>query len=48
MAGLGAHILKPEIAIWRAAVQPVFEKARAKYGSDVDAILADVEAIRKA
>ncbi len=48
MSGLGAHIAKPDIAPWRAAVQPVIAQARQKYGADVDAFLADLEAIKKA
>ena len=49
MAGKGAKInAKPDVAGFRAAVQPVYAKAREKYGADVDAFLKDAEAVRKA
>lgn len=48
MASKGAKIARPDLAPFRAAVQPVFAKAREKFGKDVDAALADAEAIRKA
>ena len=48
MAGKGAKInAKPDVAAFRAAVQPVYAKAREKYGSDVDVFLKDAEAVRK-
>ncbi len=48
MAGKGAKInAKPNLAAFRAAVQPVYAKAREKYGADVDAFLKDAEAVRK-
>ncbi|MFN0184038.1 MAG: TRAP transporter substrate-binding protein, partial [Aquabacterium sp.] len=48
MAGKGAKInAKPNVAAFRAAVQPVYGKAREKYGADVDAFLKDAEAVRK-
>jgi tripartite ATP-independent transporter DctP family solute receptor len=38
MAAKGAKInAKPDVAAFRAAVQPVYAKAREKYGADVDA-----------
>jgi TRAP-type C4-dicarboxylate transport system substrate-binding protein len=43
----GAKVSRPALAPFRAAVQPVYAKAREKYGADVDAALADAEAIRK-
>ena len=44
----GAKITeKPNLAAFRTAVQPVYAKAREKYGADVDAFLKDAEAIRK-
>ena len=49
MASKGAKISKPDIAAFRAAVQPVYDKARGVYGAEaVDAILASTAAIRKA
>jgi tripartite ATP-independent transporter DctP family solute receptor len=48
MASKGAHISRPEIGPWRTAVQPAYDQAKAKYGADVDAILADAEAALKA
>ncbi len=49
MAAKGAKINdKPDLAAFRAAVQPVYAKAREKYGADVDAILKDADAVRKA
>ena len=48
MASKGAKINeKPNLAAFRTAVQPVYAKAREKYGADVDAFLKDAEAIRK-
>ena len=48
MESRGAKIARPNLGPWREAVKPVFEQARAKYGADVDGILADAEAVRKA
>lgn len=49
MTAKGAKInAKPNVAAFRAAVQPVYGKAREKYGADVDAFLKDAEAVRKA
>ena len=49
MTAKGAKInAKPNVAAFRAAVQPVYAKARDKYGADVDAFLKDAEAVRKA
>lgn len=48
MAAKGAKInAKPDVAAFRAAVQPVYAKAREKYGADVDAFLKDAENVRK-
>ncbi|WP_374672769.1 TRAP transporter substrate-binding protein [Acidovorax temperans] len=48
MASKGAKInAKPDVAAFRTAVQPVYTKAREKYGADVDALLKDAEAVRK-
>ncbi len=47
MASKGAKInAKPNVAAFRAAVQPVYGKAREKYGADVDAFLKEAQAIR--
>ena len=49
MASKGAKInAKPDVEAFRQAVQPVYAKARDKYGADVDAFLKDAEGIRKA
>lgn len=49
MAAKGAKInAKPNVAAFRTAVQPVYAKAREKYGADVDAFLKDAEAVRNA
>ncbi len=48
MTAKGAKInAKPNVAAFRAAVQPVYGKAREKYGADVDVFLKEAEAIRK-
>jgi tripartite ATP-independent transporter DctP family solute receptor len=47
MASRGAKVnAKPDVAAFRSAVQPVYAKAREKYGADVDAFLKDAEAVR--
>lgn len=48
MADKGAKIARPDIEPWRKAVEPVYAQARAKYGADVDAVLADAAAVRNA
>jgi tripartite ATP-independent transporter DctP family solute receptor len=49
MAAKGAKVnAKPNVAAFRSAVQPVYAKARDKYGADVDAFLKDAETVRKA
>jgi len=48
MASRGAKInAKPNVAAFRTAVQPVYGKAREKFGADVDAFLKDAEAVRR-
>lgn len=47
MAGKGAKVNRPPVGPFREAVQPVYAKARDKYGADVDAVLADAAAVRK-
>ena len=51
---IGFTVVGPEAPLaagivdaFRAAVQPVYGKAREKYGADVDAFLKDAEAVRK-
>lgn len=48
MASKGAKIARPNLAPFRASVQPAYVKAKEKYGADVDAVLADADAVRKA
>jgi TRAP-type C4-dicarboxylate transport system substrate-binding protein len=48
MESKGAKIGRPNLGPWREAVKPVYDQAKAKYGADVDAILADADAVRKA
>ncbi len=48
MASKGAKINRPAIGPWRDSVKEAYAKAKEKYGADVDAILADAEAVRKA
>ena len=48
MTAKGAKVLRPNLGPWRDAVKPVTVQAKEKYGADVDAILADAEAVRKA
>ena len=47
MASKGAKINSPNLVPFRDAVKPTYEKAKAKWGADVDAILADAAAVRK-
>jgi TRAP-type transport system periplasmic protein len=49
MASKGAKInAKPNVDAFRKSVQPVYGKAREKFGADVDALLKDAETVRKA
>lgn len=49
MAAKGAKInRKPDTEAFRKAVEPVYVKAREKYGADVDAVLGEAAAVRKA
>jgi tripartite ATP-independent transporter DctP family solute receptor len=48
MTAKGAKVARPALAPFRDSVQPAYAKAKEKYGADVDAILADAEAVRKA
>ncbi len=48
MASRGAKVnAKPNVTAFRSSVQPVYGKAREKFGADVDAFLKDAEAVRK-
>jgi len=48
MTAKGAKVnAKPDLAAFREAVKPAYEKARQKYGADVDKVLAEAESIRK-
>jgi tripartite ATP-independent transporter DctP family solute receptor len=48
MTSKGAKVNRPPIEPFRKSVQPVYAKAKEKYGADVDAFLKDAEAVRKA
>ena len=49
MTAKGAKVnAKPDVDAFRKVVQPVYAKAREKYGADVDAFLKDAEAVRAA
>lgn len=48
MQAKGAKIGRPAVGPFRDAVQPVYAKAKEKYGADVDTVLAEAEKIRKA
>lgn len=49
MASKGAKINRnPNTAAFRKSVEPVYAKAREKYGADVDQVLAETAAVRKA
>lgn len=48
MAGKGAKVSTPDLGPFRAAVEPVYARAREVYGSEVDTVLAEAGAIRKA
>jgi TRAP-type C4-dicarboxylate transport system substrate-binding protein len=49
MAAKGAKVnRKPDTEAFRKSVEPVYAKAREKYGQDVDTVLAEAAAVRKA
>jgi TRAP-type transport system periplasmic protein len=48
MASKGAKINRPNVGPFRDAVQPVYGKAKEKFGSDVESLLAEAAAVRKA
>jgi TRAP-type transport system periplasmic protein len=48
MASRGAKVNRqPNVAAFRSSVQPVYVKAREKFGADVDTFLKEAEAVRK-
>ncbi len=48
MTAKGAKIARPDLAPFRTAVQPVYAKAKEKYGADVIEFIADADAVRHA
>ena len=48
MVSKGAKVNSPDLAPFRELVKPTYDKAKAKWGPDVDAILTEAEAVRKA
>ncbi|MBK7471593.1 MAG: TRAP transporter substrate-binding protein [Betaproteobacteria bacterium] len=48
MESKGAKIGRPDLAPFRVAVAPTYAKAKEKYGADVETMLAEAEAVRKA
>jgi tripartite ATP-independent transporter DctP family solute receptor len=48
MQSKGAKIGRPNLAPFRESVQPAYAQAKAKYGADVDQVLAEADAVRKA
>ena len=47
MSAKGAKVNRPALEPFRQSVQPVYAKAKEKYGADVDAFLKDAELVRK-
>jgi TRAP-type C4-dicarboxylate transport system substrate-binding protein len=48
MQSKGAKIVRPNLEPFREAVKPAYVKAKEKYDADVDKVLAEAEAVRKA
>jgi len=48
MQSKGAKIVRPGLEPFREAVKPAYVKAKEKYGDDVDKVLAEAAAVRKA
>lgn len=48
MQAVGAKVIRPELNAFRDATKPVYDKARNKYGVEVDGILKDAELARQA
>jgi tripartite ATP-independent transporter DctP family solute receptor len=48
MQSKGAKVARPNLGPFRESVQPAYAKAREKFGPDVDALLADANAVRSA
>jgi tripartite ATP-independent transporter DctP family solute receptor len=47
MVAKGSKVTRPDLASFQKAVQPVYAKAKEKYGAELEAALADADAIRK-
>ena len=47
MEAKGAKIMRPDLASFQKAVQPVYAQAKQKYGAEMEAALADANKIRK-
>jgi tripartite ATP-independent transporter DctP family solute receptor len=47
MEAKGAKISRPDLSSFRKAIEPVYTKAKEKYGPNLDAVVADAEKIRK-
>jgi tripartite ATP-independent transporter DctP family solute receptor len=48
MEGKGAKVIRPVIGPFRDAMGPVHARAREQYGAEVDKVLAECEAVRRA
>jgi TRAP-type transport system periplasmic protein len=48
MQAKGAIVTRPNMGPFKEAVQPVYARAREQYGAEVDRVLKEAEAIRKA
>ncbi len=48
MTAKGAKVSRPNVEPFRAAMKSVYDKARGVYGNDMEVLLAEAEAIRKA
>ncbi|MDQ2779087.1 MAG: ABC transporter substrate-binding protein, partial [Pseudomonadota bacterium] len=48
MQAKGAKIARPPLGPFRDAVKGVYDKAREKYGADVDQFVADADVVRAA
>lgn len=48
MTAKGAKVARPPLEPFRKSVQPAYVKAKEKYGADVDTVLAEAAAVRRA
>jgi TRAP-type C4-dicarboxylate transport system substrate-binding protein len=48
MSSKGAKINSPDIQPFRDAVKPTYDRTKAKFGTEFDALMADVMTVRKA